>query len=102
MASSASSSPALLALLVSNSNSEVKIPRIIYGTAWKKDRSSTLVHQALKAGFRGVDTAAQPRHYNEALVGEGIRKAMLNEGIKREDLYVSLSIPFKDSQLYPS
>jgi diketogulonate reductase-like aldo/keto reductase len=45
--------------------------------------------QALKAGFRGVDTAAQPRHYNEALVGDGIGKSVSNEGIRREDLYVS-------------
>jgi diketogulonate reductase-like aldo/keto reductase len=95
MASSAGSLPALLSPLVSKSNPEVKVPRIIYGTAWKKDRSSTLVHQALKAGFRGVDTAAQPRHYNEALVGEGISNAILNEEIRRGDLYVSLFIHSK-------
>lgn len=69
-----------------------KIPSLIYGTAWKKDHTRALVHQALKAGFRGVDTAAQPKHYQEDLVGQGIRDA-INEGIvRRGDLYVSPSI----------
>ena len=36
---------------------------MIYGTAWKADRTAKLVYHALQAGFRGVDTAAQPRHY---------------------------------------
>lgn len=66
-----------------------KIPSLIYGTAWKKDHTRALVHQALKAGFRGIDTAAQPKHYQEDLVGQGIRDA-INEGIvRRESLYVS-------------
>jgi hypothetical protein len=93
MASSAGPLPALLAPIVSKTRPDVKIPRIIYGTAWKKERSSSLVSQALKSGFRGVDTAAQPRHYNEALVGDGISRAISNEGIKREELYVSASSP---------
>lgn len=52
------------------------IPRLVYGTAWKKDRTADLVHAALAAGFRGVDTAAQPRHYREDLVAEGVRRAL--------------------------
>jgi len=65
-----------------------KIPSLIYGTAWKKDHTRALVRQALLAGFRGVDTAAQPKHYQEDLVGQGIRDA-INDGVcKREDLYV--------------
>jgi hypothetical protein len=36
-----------------------------YGTAWKKDRTADLVAKAIKAGFRHIDTACQPRHYNE-------------------------------------
>jgi diketogulonate reductase-like aldo/keto reductase len=38
----------------------VRIPRILYGTAWKKSRTQELVSQALRYGFRGVDTAGQP------------------------------------------
>ncbi|QQK43645.1 Aldo-keto reductase (AKR), putative [Penicillium digitatum] len=50
------------------------IPVFVYGTAWKKERSA--VYNAIKAGFRAVDTAAQPRHYQEHLIGDGIRRAI--------------------------
>jgi diketogulonate reductase-like aldo/keto reductase len=70
------------------------LPTLIYGTAWKKDRSADLVYTALKAGFRAVDTAAQPKHYREDLVGDGIRKAIAEGIVKREELYVSLSESF--------
>ncbi|KAL1850227.1 hypothetical protein Plec18167_007332 [Paecilomyces lecythidis] len=64
------------------------IPVLIYGTAWKQDQTAELVHQALSAGFRAVDTAAQPKHYREDLVGAGIRKAIKEGTVRREDLYV--------------
>lgn len=31
--------------------------------------------EALKQGFKGVDTACQPKHYREDLVGLGLLKA---------------------------
>jgi diketogulonate reductase-like aldo/keto reductase len=40
----------------------IKMPWIIYGTAWKKERTTDLVVQAVQAGFRGIDTACQPKH----------------------------------------
>ncbi|KAI1132128.1 putative aldo-keto reductase [Nemania abortiva] len=64
------------------------MPRLLYGTAWKKEATGDLVFKALKAGFRGVDTAAQPRHYNEALVGAGIKQAISEGIVKREDLFI--------------
>jgi diketogulonate reductase-like aldo/keto reductase len=64
------------------------MPRLLYGTAWKKEATADLVFKALKAGFRGVDTAAQPRHYNESLVGAGIKEAISKNIVKREDLFV--------------
>ncbi|KAI9370503.1 NADP-dependent oxidoreductase domain-containing protein [Aspergillus egyptiacus] len=64
------------------------VPAFIYGTAWKKDRTADLVHQAISAGFRGIDTAAQPKHYREDLVGEGMRRAISDGTARREDLYV--------------
>ncbi|KAL4787053.1 NADP-dependent oxidoreductase domain-containing protein [Aspergillus varians] len=64
------------------------IPSFVYGTAWKKDRTVGLVHQAISAGFRAVDTAAQPKHYREDLVGEGIRSAIGDGTVRREDLYI--------------
>lgn len=65
----------------------VRLPGIIYGTAWKKDRTSALVEQAIDLGFRGVDTACQPKHYDEAGVGEGLA-ACLRRGLSREDIYL--------------
>ncbi|KAL2810134.1 NADP-dependent oxidoreductase domain-containing protein [Aspergillus granulosus] len=64
------------------------VPTFIYGTAWKKDQSADLVYQAITAGFRAVDTAAQPKHYREDLVGEGIRRAIGDGVVRREDLYI--------------
>ena len=63
------------------------IPPIIYGTAWKKERTKELVIQAVNAGFRGIDTACQPKHYHEAGVGDALA-ALREQGIQREELYV--------------
>ncbi|KAF8864301.1 putative aldo-keto reductase [Acephala macrosclerotiorum] len=87
MASTAST-PELAAPMAFRSHPEIKIPKMVYGTAWKKDRSATLVYQALKAGFRAIDTAAQPRHYNEKGVAEGVAKAIEEGIVRREDLYI--------------
>jgi len=65
----------------------VKMPRIIYGTAWKKDRTADLVEKAILAGFRGIDTACQPKHYNEPLVGAALQR-MKAHGIEREALFL--------------
>ena len=65
----------------------VRIPPIIYGTAWKKDSTAALVEQAIGLGFRGIDTACQPKHYNEAGVGDGVA-ACLHRGIDRSELYL--------------
>ncbi|KAI9042065.1 putative aldo-keto reductase (AKR) [Aspergillus affinis] len=66
----------------------VVLPTFIYGTAWKKDHTAELVYQALQSGFRAMDTAAQPKHYREDLVGEGIRRAIRDGTVRREDLHV--------------
>ena len=50
----------------------VRIPRILYGTAWKKDDTESLVRTAIGHGFRGIDTACQPKHYNEPGVGAAV------------------------------
>jgi len=79
------------------SNSGIKIPNMIYGTAWKKDATSKLVEQALKEGFRGVDTAGQPKHYREDLVGNGLLKAF-DSGLKKEDIYIQTKFTPIDGQ----
>jgi len=63
------------------------MPRIIYGTAWKKDHTADLVEKAILAGFRGIDTACQPKHYNEPLVGAALQR-LKDHGIKREVLFL--------------
>eukprot|EP01083_Nonionella_stella_P036810 100410_1 len=61
----------------------------LYGTAWKKGRTTELVVQAISGGgFRGVDTACQPKHYSEELVGEAIVQLTENHGFKRGDLWI--------------
>lgn len=67
-------------------NSE-KFPSFIYGTAWKEDATAELVKMAVSNGFSGIDTANQPRHYQEHLVGEALLK-LFGEGIEREDLFL--------------
>ncbi len=70
---------------------------MIYGTAWKKDRTADLVEEAVLSGFRGIDTACQPRHYQEYLVGEGIARAC-EKGIAREELYLQTKFTPIDGQ----
>jgi diketogulonate reductase-like aldo/keto reductase len=64
-------------------------PPFIYGTAWKKEATAPLVKQAVEAGFRAIDTAAQPRHYREDFVGDGLREVYQNGTVTRQDLFVS-------------
>jgi diketogulonate reductase-like aldo/keto reductase len=65
----------------------LSVPALLYGTAWKKERTAPLVAQALGLGFRGIDTACQPRHYDEPGVGAGVAAA-LQQGLRREQLYL--------------
>jgi diketogulonate reductase-like aldo/keto reductase len=69
------------------SSAEVGVPSVIYGTAWKKAATERLVHLAIESGFRGIDTACQPKHYDEAAVGAGVT-ASLGQGLSRADLYL--------------
>ena len=44
--------------------------------------------KAIELGFRGIDTACQPKHYDEAAVGAGVG-ACINAGVvTRDDLYL--------------
>jgi diketogulonate reductase-like aldo/keto reductase len=74
-----------------------EMPALLYGTAWKKERTAELVALALKTGFRGFDTAAQPRHYDEELVGSGLQY-MHELGLTREELYLQTKFTPMSSQ----
>jgi diketogulonate reductase-like aldo/keto reductase len=65
----------------------IRVPGLLYGTAWKEDATESLVFGALTTGFRGVDTANQRKHYHEAGVGRGIARAIAS-GIARDELFV--------------
>jgi len=62
-------------------------PTFIYGTAWKKDATTQLVQTAVKAGFNAIDTANQPKHYSEWLVGQAL-EALSREGVSRDSLFL--------------
>lgn len=73
-------------------------PYLLYGTAWKKDATAGLVHEAIRSGFRFIDTACQPKHYNEPGVGEGIVAAMKELGLSRSDLFIQTKFTSIDGQ----
>lgn len=54
----------------------VSIPSLMYGTAWKKQKTTEMVELAIKCGFTAIDTANQLIHYQEALVGHALMVAM--------------------------
>ncbi|MBU1053591.1 MAG: aldo/keto reductase [Proteobacteria bacterium] len=82
----------------------VKMPWIIYGTAWKKERTADLVVKAVQAGFRGIDTAGQPKHYDEAGIGAALLRLKKDYGIEREELYLQTKftpLPGHDPEQVP-
>jgi len=70
----------------------------LYGTAWKEDRTAGLVELALRAGFRGIDTANQRRHYAEAAVGEGLAAAYRAGVVTRADLFLQTKYTYEPGQ----
>jgi diketogulonate reductase-like aldo/keto reductase len=74
------------------------LPEFLYGTAWKEDRSAALTELALRAGFRGIDTANQRRHYFEAAVGLGLAAAYRAGGVARDDLFLQTKFTYPRGQ----
>ena len=71
------------------------VPPLFYGTAWKKTATTSLVTLALQHGFRAIDTACQPKHYLENLVGEALS---LSPSIPREDLFLQTKFTLPGGQ----
>ena len=67
---------------------------LMYGTAWKEDRTETCVRAALAAGFRAIDTANQRKHYFEAGVGAALAAA----GIPRAELTLQTKYTYARGQ----
>jgi diketogulonate reductase-like aldo/keto reductase len=74
------------------------IPQLLYGTAWKEERTLGLTTLALEAGFRGIDTANQRKHYFEAAVGEAVQAAIAAGRVTRAGLFLQSKFTFKDGQ----
>lgn len=77
---------------------DLEVPRILYGTAWKEDRTQSLTELALRQGFRGIDTANQRRHYFEAAVGAAISATVKRGLVSREDLFLQTKFTFARGQ----
>lgn len=73
-------------------------PYLVYGTAWKKGETSRLVSEAIHAGFRFIDTACQPKHYKEPLVGDGWVEAARDLELSRSDLWIQTKFTSLDGQ----
>ncbi len=73
-------------------------PALLYGTAWKEDDTERCVTDALNAGFRGIDTANQRKHYFEAGVGKAVQAAIARQLVTREQLFLQTKFTFLDGQ----
>src|SRR5260370_5124376 len=76
----------------------VRVPRFLYGTAWKEEETQRLTELALQQGFRGIDTANQRRHYHEAAVGRSIASTMESGLATRDDLFLQTKFTFQQGQ----
>jgi diketogulonate reductase-like aldo/keto reductase len=76
----------------------VRVPRFLYGTAWKEDQTQRLTELALRVGFRGIDTANQRRHYHEAAVGQAITAAVESRLVVRQDLFLQTKFTVRGGQ----
>lgn len=76
----------------------VPVPRFLYGTAWKEERTCRLTELALRQGFRGIDTANQRRHYHEAAAGEAVSAAIAGNLVSRDDLFLQTKFTFRPGQ----
>lgn len=80
-----------------NEKKKTDMPPFVYGTAWKEGATTRLVKAAISAGFTGIDTANQPKHYRESLVGDALA-ALSEEGIPRDTLFLQTKFTPADGQ----
>jgi diketogulonate reductase-like aldo/keto reductase len=78
--------------------SPAAVPAFLYGTAWKEERTEELVQLALDAGFRGIDTANQRKHYFEAAVGAALGRALRDGRATRDALFLQTKFTFARGQ----
>ena len=70
---------------------DVQIPMVGFGTYLIKDEDTPkAVAAALRAGYRHIDTARAYR--NESGVGEAIKQSMDQEGLRRDEIFVTTKL----------
>jgi diketogulonate reductase-like aldo/keto reductase len=77
---------------------DIPLPALCYGTAWKEDATEACVTAALAAGFRGIDTANQRKHYHEAGVGAALSTALRAGQVQRDELFLQTKFTFLGGQ----
>lgn len=83
---------------MSKNTRDSEAPEFIYGTAWKGQDTRRLTRLSLEEGFRSIDTANQPKHYNEPGVGKAITDLTTNGPVAREDLFVQTKFTHPGAQ----
>lgn len=78
------------------------LPLIMYGTAWKEDRTQALVLEAIATGFRAFDTANQRKHYVEEEVGAAVRTATASGTVTQEDLFLQTKFTYQRGHITAS
>ena len=68
------------------------IPSI--GSGSNENTTEEIIYQSIKAGTRLIDTASD--YKNETEVGKGIKKALEENIIKREDLFIITKFAFEE------
>ncbi len=76
----------------------VRVPRFLYGTAWKEDETQRLTELALRQGFRGIDTANQRRHSHAAAVGQAVAAAIAAGVVSRDDVFLQTKFTSRGGQ----
>lgn len=72
-------------------NNGKEIPKLGIGTFMlNPDQAEDAVYNALKNGYRLIDTAQS--YFNEEEVGEGIQKAITDELAKREEIFITSKV----------
>ncbi|KAK7574337.1 hypothetical protein V9T40_011528 [Parthenolecanium corni] len=82
--------------LLATLNDGRKFPVINFGTYQITGRSTILkvIDAALKAGYRGIDTAAVYR--NEADIGHALKELLPKYNLRREDIYITSKLAPSD------
>ena len=72
-------------------NNGVKMPMVGFGVfEIPKEKTAECVFNAIEVGYRMIDTAQA--YYNEQEVGDGIKKAMREFGLNREDIFITTKV----------